>query len=164
MQRPLQSLGRLRTRKLGQSPICHTTRYGVKWVLRPQDTRIARRTSLSLRIIPGNSREAPIGASYPNQHIDYEEFGQGYATRGCVSRETSNRTRTYYRSTTARESRPCESQTSLSRSNFLARFTGTPADSRSQAYTIPGADAIPELIHRWRCRLFSPLGAASYAI
>ena len=70
--------------------------------LRPQDTRAARRYNLSLHIIPGGTPAdcalltsmicfddiesysvdhmfPPIRASYPNQHIENEEFRQDYA-------------------------------------------------------------------------------------
>ena len=39
--------------------------------------------------------------SYPNQHIENEESGKGYATRGCVSRETRTVPWTYCRNTNA---------------------------------------------------------------
>ena len=44
--------GSVTTRKLSQSPFGHTTRCGVNWGLRPQDTRAAHRNNQSLRNAP----------------------------------------------------------------------------------------------------------------
>ena len=124
---------------------CHTARCGVKWGLRPQDTRAAQRNNQSLHIPPYASSpcETLIGEPYPNQHI--EDENSGLATQ--PEAVSVVRLEPYHGLTTeallhGKGWRMRES-TDRGKSGEIYKVTSVTRDSRSPASIFHGTEMIP---------------------